>query len=505
MPARSALDIVNLSPDALVVLAADGTIQAWNPAAERIFGVAAVQALGRDFDELVAAQPSRAPLAGPDGVLHDELLCRRDDGSVIHVRRSVRRLVGGDAERGDHGEAGERVCTLSDVTALQAARDHERVRARWHELLDSLPDAVVIVNDSGRIVLFNAQAEAVFGHAAAAVLGQPVEALLPARLRARHLPQRTGYLAEPHLRPMGQGQALRGLRADGSEFPVEISLSPLELDGRRLVMSAVRDTSERLRIEQALQQQNQALERANRAKDHFLASMSHELRTPLNAILGFTGLLLMRLPGPLNEAQQRQLQHVQTSGQHLLSLINDLLDLAKIESGHVELTREPVDARVVIDEVIAALRPVAQSRALRLDGALPHGALRVLGDRRALHQVLLNLVANGLKFTDQGGVIVSARTLPADEGWPEGGWALDVVDTGVGISEADQARLFGAFVQVGEATRQAGEGTGLGLHLSNKLAGLMGGRLTVQSRAGEGSCFTLSLHRAPGEPEAGLG
>jgi len=487
MPPSSPLDIVSLSPDALVVLAAENVVVSWNPAAERIFGVTADQATGQRFDDLVAAQAGRPSIAGPDGVQHDELLCRRADGSLIHVRRAMRQLP----ESAPSGA--ERICTLSDVTALRAARDHEAVRARWHELLEALPDAVVIVNDSGRIVLFNAQAEAMFGHAASAILGQPMEALLPMRLRARHLPQRTGYLASPHLRPMGQGQDLRGLRADGTEFPVEISLSPVDLDGRRLVMSAVRDTTERQRIEQALQRQNQALERANRAKDHFLASMSHELRTPLNAILGFTGLLLMRLPGPLNEAQEGQLQHVQTSGKHLLSLINDLLDLAKIESGHVELNREPVDARLVIGEVIAALRPVAQSRTLSLDGELPNDDLLVMADRRALHQVLLNLVANGLKFTDEGGVTVRARMQPADEQWPVGGWALHVVDTGVGISPDDQQRLFGAFVQVGESQQRAGEGTGLGLHLSNKLTVLMGGRLTVASRLGEGSCFTLCL------------
>ena len=173
------------------------------------------------------------------------------------------------------------------------------------------------------------------------MIGEPIEILLPRRLRGAHVAHRDGYLGAPRMRPMGAGLELYGLRADGEEFPVEISLSPLETEDGRLVMSAIRDISERKRFERTLQEKNVELERASRAKDRFLATMSHELRTPLNAIIGFTGLLLMKLPGPLTADQEKQLRLVQTSGKHLLSLINDLLDLAKIESGKVELQLEP--------------------------------------------------------------------------------------------------------------------------------------------------------------------
>jgi protein-histidine pros-kinase len=363
--------------------------------------------------------------------------------------------------------------------------------ARYGDLFEALPDAIVIVNDSGRIVHVNAQAVALFGHAPARVIGEPVEVLLPPRLRAQHLPQRSGYLQSPRLRPMGRGLDLLGMRADGAEFPVEISLGPIELEGRRLVISAIRDISDRKNIERALQQQNVELERANRAKDHFLATMSHELRTPLNAILGFTGLMLMRLPGPLTEAQERQLGHVQASGQHLLSLINDLLDLARIESGHVELVCEPVDPRPVLDEVLTALRPTADAKGLPLEASIPDDEdLRVLADRRALHQVVLNLTANAIKFTAGGRVRI--ELLPR----PPGRLALSVVDTGVGISAEDRARLFQAFTQVGDWRTRRGEGTGLGLHLSHKLAELMDATIEVDSEPGRGSRFSLVLRRA---------
>jgi PAS domain S-box-containing protein len=477
--------IVEHSPDALIMLDQEGVVRWWNQAATRIYGFEAGEALGRPIRELLM------PLgATPDDAREEwasrEVMHRRKDGTMIHVRCSQR------IQRDSDGRVLHRVFSVSDLTAVRVMLDANLLRARYHDLLESLPDAAVVVNDSGRIVLFNAQATALFWHSASAALGHPIEMLLPERLRAQHLPQRTAYLQAPRLRPMGRGLELLGLRADGSEFPVEISLSPIEIDGRRMVMSAIRDISDRKRIERALQEKNLELERASNAKDRFLATMSHELRTPLNAILGFTGILLMRLPGPLTDKQEHQLQHVQSSGQHLLSLINDLLDLAKIESGRVELEREAVEGLPVAEAVAAALRPLAQARGLTLDVAASVPGLRALGDRRAIHQVLLNLANNALKFTETGGVAIEVAAAERD-GAPA--VTFSVLDTGVGIAPEDLQRLFQAFVQVGDGERRS-EGTGLGLHLSRKLAELMGGKLTAHSELGHGSRFTLTLTQA---------
>jgi PAS domain S-box-containing protein len=484
-------DIVEHSPDALVVLDREAVVRYWNGSAARIFGFSEAQAVGRDYATLIGVgedcgeQQDLARAAAGERVSR-ELTRRRHDGTLIHVRCTVQ------AQFAEDGQVQFFHCSVSDLTPERVAQDARLARSRYQGLLDSMPDAVVIVNDSGRIVLFNAQAASLFGHAPEHMIGLPVENLMPERLRAQHLPQRSGYLQAPRRRPMGRDLELLGLHADGREFPVEISLSPLEVEGRRMAISAIRDISDRKRIERALQEKNLELERANGAKDRFLATMSHELRTPLNAVLGFTGLLLMRLPGPLTEKQERQLQHVQASGQHLLSLINDLLDLAKIESGRVELAREAVDCRGVVDEVVTTLRPLAQARHLTIEAELQDADCHALGDRRAMQQVLLNLVGNAIKFTEHGGVVLAVeacehRGLPAV--------AICVSDTGIGIAADDLRRLFDAFVQVGDTRHRRGEGTGLGLHLSRKLAELMGGELTATSEPDRGSRFTLILSR----------
>jgi protein-histidine pros-kinase len=222
-------------------------------------------------------------------------------------------------------------------------------------------------------------------------------------------------------------------------------------------------------------------------KSEFLANMSHELRTPLNAIIGFTGTLLMKLPGPLNAAQEKQLRTVQTGANHLLSLINDLLDVTKIEAGKVELSLAPVECKEVIDEVGASLRPQAEAKGLEFTATVPQG-LTVRTDRRALSQIIINLANNAIKFTERGSVRIRAERREDN-----GSRALEisVEDTGVGIRPEDQAKLFAAFSQVDAKTGQ--EGTGLGLHLSQKLAGALGGRIELESEYGRGSTFTIVL------------
>ncbi len=360
-------------------------------------------------------------------------------------------------------------------------------------LLEYAPDATILVDADGKIRLVNAQTERLFGYYREELLGHPIEMLIPARYHSRHVGERKGYYGDPHVRPMGVGLELNGLRKNGTEFPVEISLSPISTREGTFVSASIRDSTERKTLERQLRELNTALEDANRAKDSFLASMSHELRTPLNAIIGFTGTLLMQLPGPLSPEQERQLEIVQSSARHLLSLINDILDLAKIESGKTELTVELISAKEVVEEVSSAMAALAAEKRIEFTTHVVDDGKPIATDRRALAQILLNLTNNALKYTEAGSVHIDVSATNHNE---QPAVAFCVSDTGIGIKPEDQERLFKAFEQLDRSSTRRFEGTGLGLYLCRNLADLLGGELTVTSQPGKGSTFTFTLPRA---------
>ena len=391
--------------------------------------------------------------------------------------------------------------------------------SRMTEVVEGAMDAIVTFDSDQKITLFNSAAERMFCMTAAQAMGRSAGDLFPAARRVDYL---AAMCANPERGAAAQASAsdcepncapaigsFTAVRQDGEEFPLEASVSCLDLRNQKVYTLIGRDISERVAAEEALRTQAASLERATaeltttnaelherqtqleeamRARNRFYASMSHELRTPINAIIGYNTLLLDNIYGELNERQTQGLQRTHKAAKHLLELVNDVLDLSKIEAGKIEIALQPVLFPALVEELFVTMRPMADEHGSSI--VLEHEGepISIITDPRRVRQIVLNLLSNAIKF-GRGKPIVVRCARTDDEGV-----TISVSDQGHGIAPEDVPRIFDEFVQLAHPSPIAG--TGLGLPISRRLAGLLAGTLDVESTPEMGSTFTLRLPKS---------
>jgi len=343
---------------------------------------------------------------------------------------------------------------------------------------------MIIIDSAGTILFANTQVSALFGYSVAEIAGARVEVLMPQRFRERHMGHRTSYSDNVRVRPMGIGLDLYGARKDGSEFPVEISLSPIAQGADMLVAAAIRDVSERKRTERALDEARRDAERANLAKSRFLATASHDLRQPLQTL----GLLNGALRRMIEDSECRDLLREQDQAIDAMSrLLNALLDISKLESGAVKPDLTDFEIAPLFDALRRDFTNLAANKGLRLSIDAPRAYVH--SDSALVGQVLRNLLSNAIKYTERGSVELRCE--------PRGrNLRIEVRDTGIGIA-AEQLRLiFEEFYQVGISPHSSRDGYGLGLSIVQRIARLLNINVDVSSQPGQGSVFAIELPSA---------
>ncbi len=488
--------------DGIITINQRGTISGFNPSAERIFGYQAKEVVGQNINMLMP-EPYHSE---HDGYLSNfiktgkakiigigrEVTARRKDGTIFPIELGVSAFTVGNERMfvGSVRDISER------KAAEQAIKDNE---AKLMAIVNNTVDGLITIDERGNVENFNVACEKIFGYEAGEVVGKNVKMLMPEPYHSGHDGYLTHYKDTGEKKVIGIGREVQGRRKDGSVFPIDLSVSEVNIGGRKTFSGIVRDISERKAAEIKLAEYTQQLEAArvqadgaNQMKSEFLATMSHEIRTPMNGILGMTELMMET---GLSNKQAGYLRTIMGSTETLLTIINDILDFSKIEAGKVELEPLPIDLMTLAEDVAMLLMPRAQEKELEMIVRIVPGTpCHLIADPTRIRQIISNLLGNAIKFTEKGHILLQIEKDEAVTNKPGvAGIRISVTDTGIGIQEDVQKRLFQKFMQADASMTRRFGGTGLGLAICRQLTEMMGGKIGLKSKAGEGATFFFTL------------
>lgn len=482
LPADIVSEILHTSADATIVTDHEGRIRVANEGAEAMFGYEPGELVGEPIETLIPRERREHHRSLRQGY-HDaprgrpmvsglELHGQHKDGSTFRVEIALNPI-----------ETNDGLVVTSTVRQIAQADDSE---AYFRQLLESAPDAMIIIDDKGKIAIVNGQAEEMFGYKREDMLGQAIEMLLPERLHEGHKTHRQSFADNPRLRPMGLGFDLLARRQDASEFPVEISLSPVKSSAGSFVSTVIRDVTERKRMQDEIIAARQEAERANKANSAFLAAASHDLRQPVQALSLLNGALRRTVK---DKRALEMVDNQQYSLTAMTNLLNSLLDISRLDAGVVTPELEDFPIQRLIDRLSDEFARQAQHVGLEFtSSACP---TVVNSDPNLLAEIIQNFVSNAIRYTDKGSVRLECSE-------SKGRCVVKVIDTGIGIDADQLEEIFREFHQC-KAPGASKEGFGLGLAIVKRLSDLLGMTIRVTSDIGKGSCFSVSIPAVSGE------
>lgn len=467
-------NLLESAPDAMVIVDKTGIVQLVNTQVENIFGYQKEELIGKPVEALIPIRYRKAHSGHRQGFFSDpklrpmgaglELLGLHKSGQEFQVEISLSPL---ETDEGTLVSA-----AIRDIT------ERKKAEQKFRNLLESAPDAMVIVDRNGTIQLVNAQLENIFGYQRNELIGKHVEVLIPLRYREVHPGHRQGFFADPKLRPMGAGLELSGLRKSGKEFPVEISLSPLETEEGTLVSAAIRDITERKRIENELKAKNEKLRFKSSELEAFSYSVSHDLRAPLRAITGYSEILMEDHHEQLSTEAKKVVNTIVRNTEKMGQLIDDILAISRL--GRQEVVMQNIDMKELFYSVYQELTQHIQGRNIHFQ----LGELRgTKGDRTMIKQLITNLISNSIKYTRP-----REKAIIEVSGDETGqGYIYSVKDNGVGFDMKYKDKLFGVFQRLHK--EREFEGTGVGLAIAQRVIEHHNGKIWADSEVGNGTTF----------------